>query len=565
MIANAPKGIDSLLDQAIEAISQRASFSGFTESGSSRIHGKEKVKQGRDAYLSLLNQPYTLRASDHAFVAAEEVSPYTGEKLNITYPQDNVDDQFDRAEKALARWVNAGAEQRTKLCVDILKQLDQHAFLMANAVMHTAGQSFPMAFAGSGANALDRGLEAVAWAWGAMNVLPTQATWQKTFGGKHQVTLEKKWRHMPMGVAVVFCCASFPTWNGYPAIFANLVTGNAVVVKPHPTAVLPMAIAVKVIREGLAAAGFDPELVQLTLDSSAAPLGKVLVQHPKAAIVDFTGSAKFGSWVEQHAGNRPCYTETSGVNSVIIDGAEDLDAVLDSIVNTLCLFSAQMCTSPQAFYLTDKGVELSDGSRISADQVETMLVDKVNQLVADPRRASSVLGCVQSPQTLQLLEQWYAKAEGGEYRLLRRSAEYQHTDGATCRTATPLILGLDVDTHTPIQEEVFAPIAFIYRARTSEQALQHAAQVSKQYGAITTFLYSINEDFIDAAENSFAWAGVALTTNLTGVMPLNFSAAYSDTHVSGLNPAGNATLTEPSFVTGRFRYAQSRRPSRGDA
>ncbi|WP_329425294.1 hypothetical protein OG339_33770 [Streptosporangium sp. NBC_01495] len=44
-------------------------------------------------------------------------------------------------------------------------------------------------------------------------------------------------------------------------------------------------------------------------------------------------------------------------------------------------------------------------------------------------------------------------------------------------------------------------------------------------------------------------------------MPLNFSAAFSDYHVSGLNPAGNASLTDDAFVSGRFRVTQSRRPA----
>jgi hypothetical protein len=45
-------------------------------------------------------------------------------------------------------------------------------------------------------------------------------------------------------------------------------------------------------------------------------------------------------------------------------------------------------------------------------------------------------------------------------------------------------------------------------------------------------------------------------------MPLNFAAAYSDVHVTGLNPAGNASLTDLAFVAGRFRITQSRRPVR---
>jgi hypothetical protein len=45
-------------------------------------------------------------------------------------------------------------------------------------------------------------------------------------------------------------------------------------------------------------------------------------------------------------------------------------------------------------------------------------------------------------------------------------------------------------------------------------------------------------------------------------MPLNFAAAYSDYHVTGLNPAGNASLTQLAFVSSRFCISQSRRPAR---
>ena len=56
-----------------------------------------------------------------------------------------------------------------------------------------------------------------------------------------------------------------------------------------------------------------------------------------------------------------------------------------------------------------------------------------------------------------------------------------------------------------------------------------------------------------------ALAGAA-ARDLTGPMPLNFPAADSDVHVTGLNPAGTASLTDLSFVANRFRIAQVRRP-----
>ena len=53
-------------------------------------------------------------------------------------------------------------------------------------------------------------------------------------------------------------------------------------------------------------------------------------------------------------------------------------------------------------------------------------------------------------------------------------------------------------------------------------------------------------------------AGVATSCNLAGQIWINQSAAFSDFHVSGANPAGNATLCDAAFVADRFRMVASR-------
>ena len=56
-------------------------------------------------------------------------------------------------------------------------------------------------------------------------------------------------------------------------------------------------------------------------------------------------------------------------------------------------------------------------------------------------------------------------------------------------------------------------------------------------------------------------AGVALSMNLTQGVFVNQSAAFSDFHGTGANPAANAALTDGNYVSGRFRVVQSRRHS----
>ena len=92
-----------------------------------------------------------------------------------------------------------------------------------------------------------------------------------------------------------------------------------------------------------------------------------------------------------------------------------------------------------------------------------------------------------------------------------------------------------------------------------DAALADATALVRARGAITSHVYSTDPAFLRAAEDAYHEAGASLACNLTG-MPINFAAAYSDYHVSGLNPAGNACLADLAFVASRFRIVQRRRP-----
>jgi phenylacetic acid degradation protein paaN len=428
--------------------------------------------------------------------------------------------------------------------------------------MHTAGQSYNMAYAGSGVNALDRGIEALVYAEQAMRAVTPHAHWERNFGPS-EIRLEKTYRIVPRGVAVCFTCASFPTWNAWPSMLASLATGNPVIVKPHPATVLPMAISVRVFRRVLAAAGFDPNLVTLAVDSVADPLGKVLVKHPKTAIVDFTGSVQFGQWVEQNAWPALAYTETAGCNTVVLESAEDLDAAIRSLATTLCMFSAQMCTSPQNIYVPKTGVRTPQG-QVSLDEVGARLAAAVAALTRDPKKASMILATIQSPQTLALLSQY--RQHGAEKgRVLLEPAPYSHPEFPQARTSTPLMLQVGTAERSLYGGERFGPVSFVIACDSAEDALAQATADVREFGGLTAFLYSTDEAYIAQAEAAYARAGAQLTTNLTGAMPLNFAAANSDYHVTGLNPAGNASLTHLGFVAGRFGVSQSRRPQRSAA
>jgi hypothetical protein len=80
-------------------------------------------------------------------------------------------------------------------------------------------------------------------------------------------------------------------------------------------------------------------------------------------------------------------------------------------------------------------------------------------------------------------------------------------------------------------------------------------------GALTAAVYSTDPAVLEATERVALDVGVHLSCNLTGAVFVNQSAAFSDFHASGANPAANASLTDGAYVANRFRIVQSRRHS----
>ena len=439
------------------------------------------------------------------------------------------------------------------VCVEILARINKASFEIANAVMHTTGQAFLMAFQAGGPHAQDRGLEAVAYAWDELSRVPAQALWEKPQGKNEPIRMEKHFRIVPRGIGLVIGCCTFPTWNGYPGLFASLATGNAVVVKPHPAAILPLAITVKIAREVLAEAGLDPNVVTLYAHEAGGEIAQELALRPEVRIIDFTGSTANGRWLEEHARQAQVYTEKAGVNQIIVDGAADFAAVARNIAFSLSLYTGQMCTAPQNIYVPRGGIDTAQGP-LSFDQVAEGLADAVRKLLSDPARAVEILGAVQNDGVLRRLE---AARSLGKVVLDTQAIAHPAYPDAAIRT--PLIVRLTTGDRATYLNEWFGPIAFVIATESTAESLEIARDAVRGHGALTLSVYATNEDVIQRAIDVAEDAGVALSINLTGAVFVNQSAAFSDYHGTGANPAANAALTDSAYVANRFRVVQHRR------
>ena len=538
------------LDAAITAIGDRAFWSAFAEDP--RDYPPEAAAAGMAAFEAYRGRPFPIDQGATATWAGEERSPF-GLELGITYPVADVDALLPAMAAAIPAWRDAGAETRAAVCAEILVRLNERSHELAHAVMHTTGQAFTMAFQAGGSHAQDRGLEAVATALAAMRRVPASATWEKPQGKRPPLRMTKSFRIIPRGVSLLIGCATFPTWNGYPGLFASLATGNPVLVKPSRRAVLPLAITVAVAREVLAEAGFSPDLVALTVDAPGDRAAADLALRPEVRLIDFTGSSAFGTWLESNATQAVVFAEKSGVNGVVIDATDDYQGMLRNLAFSLSLYSGQMCTTPQNLFVPDAGIETDEGPR-SFDEVATDLAGAIEGLLGEPKRAVAVLGGIVGPDVLARVAE---ASRAGDVVLASRAIEHPEFPEAVVHT--PLLVALPASSEGEYARECFGPVSFIIRTGGTDESLEIARRITLEHGALTAGVYATDPGVIERAEAVAIEGGVSLSINLTGGVYVNQSAAFSDYHATGANPAASASFTDEAFVAPRFHVTQSRR------
>ena len=548
------------LQRGREVLASRGYFSRYPESPSPRVYGETAAAEGLAAFEAHRGAEFSAlgdQPTDGTF-AGSEVSPY-GPQLGVRYPRLDVDAAIAAAKNAIPVWRDAGALTRAAVCVEIVDAINKRSFEIANSVMHTSGQPFVMSFQAAGPHAQERAFESIVAALVEQERVPASVVWEKP-GKDAPIRLRKDYRIVPRGIALVIGCNTFPTWNSYPGLFASLATGNPVIVKPHPRAVLPLAISVEIARKVLRDNGFDAALMQLAAESDGQGLAKTLAERPEVAIIDYTGGSAFGDWLEREgaAAGKLVYTEKSGVNSIVVDSTDNLRGVLGNLAFSLSLYSGQMCTTPQNIYVPRDGIETDEG-HLSFEDFSLKLGAALTKLTADDATAVEILGAIVNDEVRSRATDLSGLAArlGGTVVLDARKVTHPSYPDAVVRA--PGLVALDVANDAAYTQECFGPITFLIATASTTQSLERLRATTQEHGAMTAGVYSTSEDVLGDARDAAADAGVALSENLTGPVFVNQTAAFSDYHGTGANPAANAAYVDAAFVANRFRVVTSRR------
>ncbi|MHC2992435.1 phenylacetic acid degradation protein PaaN [Pontibacter sp. HJ8] len=544
----------STIDTAVKALHTRSFFSHYPENPLPEIYGENADKEGREKYKSLLNNRFEelLQENPEAWVGQEE-TPYEQQPLGVKYPYFSVETLIARADEAFHQWRKVKPVDRAALLVESLERMKNRFFEIAYATMHTTGQAYMMSFQASGPHAADRALEAIAAGYEEQSRFPEAMEWEKPMG-KYNLKLNKSWRAVPKGIGLVIGCSTFPTWNTVPGMFASLVTGNPVIIKPHPKAVLPIAMVVAEVQKVLAENGLNPNICQLAVDAEDHLITKELAEHPKVKLIDYTGGTEFGNYVESLPG-KVTFTEKTGVNSIILDSVQDLDKVAQNLAFSLSLYSGQMCTAPQNIYVPEGGVKVG-GETVPYEEVVQKLADAVTGLVNNPKAGPHILGAIQNPATMERVKD-AASIKGKE---LLSTSDFSNPMFANARTSTPVIYEVDATEKESYSRELFGPIALVIKTKDTDQSIAIAKEMAQNYGAISCGAYTTDEATKEKIMDEMSLAGTPVSFNLTGGIYVNQNASFSDFHVTGGNPAGNASFTNPEFVIKRFTWVGFREP-----
>lgn len=549
----------AVLLRSIQALHERSFFAHFPEMPSAEVYGATAEPLGRSRYEAQLGQPFTaLRQPDPAGWVGQEESPYTGQALGVTYPYFDPATLLTRAEAAFAIWRRLPVPDRTALLLEALESLRSHFFELAYATMHTTGQSFMMAFQAGGPHAADRALEAVAVGYEELTRFPVDALWEKPMG-RHTIRLRKEWRAVPRGIAVALGCSTFPTWNTVPGMFASLVTGNPVIVKPHPKAVLPIALVVAEVQRVLELHHLPAAICQLAVDGEDHLIGRDLCEALAVKIIDYTGGPAFGNYVEGLAAQgKVTFTEKTGVNSVILDSCPDLDAVVQNLAFSLGLYSGQMCTAPQNFFVPETGVRVG-AEVVPYAVVVQKLADAISGLMQNPKVGPHVVGTLQNAATQERVRRM---GERG-LRALLAAGPVPNAQFAEARTCSPALFEVTAAQREHMRGELFGPIALVVQTRDTAESVRLAAELAREHGAITCAAYTTDPLLKEEIKDQMGLAATPVSFNLTGGIYVNQAAAFSDYHVTGGNPAGNASFVNAEFVLKRFTWVGFREPVEG--
>jgi phenylacetic acid degradation protein paaN len=541
----------SIIESTIDAIRQGIFFNHYPELPHDQIYAEKHISVGYEHFKENINKKFqAFRQAMPIKWAGNEESPFLQQSLNILYPIFPAEVLIDRAKAELHKWRKIAPEDRAGLLIESIKRIEDRFYEIAFATMHTTGMPYSMAYHMSGPHAAQRALNAVAIGISELNRFPENELEEIT-GKEYGIQLDKKWIAVPKGISLIVGCSNFPIRDTMPGIYASLITGNSVIVKPHMKSILPVGIVISEIQKVFSENGVDPNICQIGIDEDDKEFTRFLAEHPEVSLIDFKGSPDFTDYLE----SIPDKTVFS-INTIILDSASDLETVIRNLVISLSLFSGQMNNTPQNIFIPSDGIKLTSGY-INYEDFIDRLREELSKLVYDQVTGPHILGSVQNPEIILRLE----KLEKSEGKVIFGHVHYTNPEYQNARTASPLLMELSPEQRHLYLKDQFGPVGFIIKTKNSTHSIELAAETARKHGSLYCSAFTTDPEFKELIIDHMTTTHTPVTFDMIGDIYLENSAEYTDYRLTGGNTASRASASNLEFVLQRFTWVGYKQPA----
>ena len=273
-------------------------------------------------------------------------------------------------------------------------------------------------------------------------------------------------RYLPIGPILAVMPWNFPFWQVFRFAAPALMAGNVGLLK-HASNVPQCALAIEsIFRE----AGFPDGCFQALLIGS----GQVdaLLNDPRIVAATLTGSEQAGIQVGMGAAKRikKVVLELGGSDPFIVMPSADLDTAVNTAVQARVQNNGQSCIAAKRFIVAEP----------IADDFEKKFVAKMESLkVGDPFDEKTDVGPLATPDGVKDLDAEVQKTIHAGAKLLTGG----HPLKGSGNYYAPTVL-TNVPKNSPAYgEELFGPVASLFRVKDQDEAIRLANDVRFGLGA----------------------------------------------------------------------------------
>ena len=315
---------------------------------------------------------------------------------------------------------------------------------------------------------------------------------------------DNRFEYIPLGVGAII-----PPWNFPLAIMvgmtsAAIVAGNTVVLKPSSDSPTIAAKFIEVLEE----IGLPAGVVNFVTGSAAT--GEAMVTHPKTRFISFTGSKQVGLHINEQAAKtrdgqiwiKRVVAEMGGKDAIIVADDADLDSAASGAVSAAFGFQGQKCSACSRLIVDEK----------VHDELMEKIVSLTNNLkVGSPLESDTNVAAVINERSFNTTLAYIKKGldEGG--KLLTGGSG----DSSNGFFIEPTIIDDVAPGATIEQEEIFAPVLAVIKAKDFEHALEIANDT--EFG-LTGAVFSNSQANLERARREFHVGNLYLNRKCTGAL-----------------------------------------------